>query len=269
MAPGALSDYLVNIYSQCFAKNGFNPVKEFKTGADGLISLQTMLANKNNTKETHILIGYFGMIIFGNYPNISIDQDFILIAQAVQLETVIYTKAGKYNNLQEVLSEINRRPITLGYFSQTYKLMGEKLFEKNKSNLVSVPYKGPIQVATDIIGDNIDISIELWSNVKSFVEQGKVQVLAATVPPERAKSLNTVSTDQWDPTLSQIPLGLGFLTNVGTDQKILSRLRDSVLECNTSPEFVSRIRNLQAVPVTKSPNEVIKLIKDARQRFSN
>jgi tripartite-type tricarboxylate transporter receptor subunit TctC len=138
--------------------------------------------------------------------------------------------AGTANsNVQKLsdLKNLGRSPsfgvATLGGYSHAIcASMGKVVgFECNP-----VPYsKGNMAALLDVASGNIDLSLTYTSEVKGFLDTGKIRLLATFAPKRNPNFPNVPSITEFSTPDTALGVWLGFFAPAGTPAHIIERLR--------------------------------------------
>ncbi len=146
------------------------------------------------------------------------------------------------NNLKEVLDYAKRNPRAVSVANHSVgtrsNLLGEMLREKSGTDMLIVPYKGSAPILTDLLGNQIQMTFEVVSNVLPFVKSGKLKALAV-VSSTRSQHLPNVPTfgelGLPDFVLSHASAGVSVLSS--TPKPIIDRIRSEVDKVVRTPKF--------------------------------
>ena len=175
-------------------------------------------------------------------------------------------------SLSEFIQYAKARPGQVTYGSPAVgspQHIAAKLLEQLAGvEMVHVPYKNQPQVITDLIGGQIDMTIEFASVATPHVQAGKVRALAI-VGPRRKPVLPDI------PTAAELGLpGFdltawnGFLVPAGTPPEIVARLNKEFVSALRQPELVAWIESLGSEVVPSTPDEFARYMKLELGRWS-
>jgi tripartite-type tricarboxylate transporter receptor subunit TctC len=175
-------------------------------------------------------------------------------------------------SLSEFIQYAKARPGQVTYGSPAVgspQHIAAKLLEQLAGvEMVHVPYKNQPQVLTDLIGGQIDMTIEFASVATPHVQAGKVRALAI-VGPHRKPVMPDIPTaaELGLPGFDLTAWG-GFLAPAGTPPEIVARLNKEFVAALRQPELVAWIESLGSEVVPSTPDEFARYIKLELGRWS-
>jgi tripartite-type tricarboxylate transporter receptor subunit TctC len=123
-----------------------------------------------------------------------------------------------------------------------------------------IPYKGSPQMATDMIGEQIDASVDLIGNYMEMVKAGKLRILTV-IGDKRLAQLPDV------PTLKELGVNFsaqpwyGFEGPKGMDKDIIDQLNKAAVEILADPANVKKLTDVGTTPRTMPAAEFENLVK--------
>lgn len=137
------------------------------------------------------------------------------------------------NNVNEVLAYAKRNPRSISVANHSIgtrsNLLGEMLREKSGTDMLIVPYKGSAPIVTDLLGNQVQMTFEVVSNVVPFLKSGKLKGLAVA---SATRSLHLPNV----PTFGELGLpdfvlphaSVGVFVLSSTPQPIIDRVRSEL-----------------------------------------
>jgi tripartite-type tricarboxylate transporter receptor subunit TctC len=155
-------------------------------------------------------------------------------------------------NIKELVALLKAKP---GSFScgssgigSTQHLACEAFALATGTKIVHVPYKGSSQALADLVGGQIQLSLDTTSSAMSFIRSGKVKALAV-MTPKRAAELPDV------PTLAEagvpgveMTTWYGLFSTGGTPPEVLARLYAETTKTLQLPDVRKRLVGLGGEP---------------------
>ena len=188
--PGASADTIQRIVAKKVTENtGQILVVESRPGGGGAIGAAAV---KQAPPDGHMLFQANAGTHAANvslYPTLSYDpiKDFrpiTLMWSFPQLLTVPLDSPAK--SVAELVALAKSKPGGLSFASQGTgsggHLLGEMLKARTGANMVHIPYRGAGPAALDLATGRVDFFFVSYSSVLSFLQAGKVRVLAVTSP---------------------------------------------------------------------------------------
>ncbi len=102
--------------------------------------------------------------------------------------------ASGANTLKDVVEKAKKegRPLQIGTYSEGYQLLGTWLGSELSVEVTNVPYRGPANVITDLIGGRLDLMLSDAASPFELISAGKLKAIAIT-------------SDKRDPKLPEVP----------------------------------------------------------------
>ncbi|TFY99043.1 Bug family tripartite tricarboxylate transporter substrate binding protein [Ramlibacter humi] len=148
------------------------------------------------------------------------------------------------------------------------QLAMELLKEKSGIFVTHVPYRGGSQIATDVIGGQVDTAMLVSTSAIPHVQAGRMRALAVT-GPGRIEQLPDV------PALAELP-GLkgfsvvtwtGLFAPAGTPPAVVKRLNEELNAALKDPEVVAKMREQGAVPGSGSAEDLGRFVQAEHARY--
>ena len=140
-------------------------------------------------------------------------------------------------------------------------LIGEMLGKAAGIDLVHVPYKGASAAVTDLVGGQVQLSVQSLPSSISFIKSNKLKVLG-TVNEKRVAALPDV------PTIGETVKGFGstpwygLLAPAGTPKAIIAKLNAEVAKVLDDPGVKDKLAQVGCEPFKSSPEQFAVLIRD-------
>ncbi len=186
-----------------------------------------------------------------------------------QLLTVPLDSPAK--SVSELVALAKSKPGGLSFASQGSgsggHLLGEMLKVRTGANMVHIPYRGAGPAALDLATGRVDFFFVSYSSVLSFLQAGKVRVLAVTspkrlpvlpdVPTMREAGFAGIELDAW----------FGLVAPAGTPDAVIGKLNTAFVQAVRDPEIVKQVRDQGAEAVATTPAEFAAFIAAETERF--
>ena len=140
-------------------------------------------------------------------------------------------------------------------------LIGEMLQKASGIQLTHVPYKGAAAAVTDVIGGQVQLSVQSLPSSISFIKAGRLKVLGV-VNEKRVSALPEV------PTIGETIKGFGstpwygLFAPAGTPKAIVDRLQSEAAKALDSADAREKLAGVGCEPFKSSPQQFASLIKD-------
>ena len=133
--------------------------------------------------------------------------------------------------------------------------------------MVHIPYRGAGPAALDLATGRVDFFFVSYSSVLSFLQAGKVRVLAVTspkrlpvlpdVPTMREVGFAGIELDAW----------FGLVAPAGTPDAVIGKLNTAFVQAVRDPEIVKQVRDQGAEAIATTPAEFAAFIASETERF--
>jgi tripartite-type tricarboxylate transporter receptor subunit TctC len=160
-------------------------IVENKPGASGQIAVRAVLAEPADGNT--ILLGSNSLIAVNPVmvKNLGYDpfKDLApLHGLAISAAAFVTGNDSPFNSIADVVAgyKASGRAISVGNYSEGYRLVGEWLAQEVGIRTVPVPYKGGAPMVTDVVGNQLDIALNDITGIAPMAKAGKLRVLAVT-----------------------------------------------------------------------------------------
>lgn len=190
------------------------------------------------------------------YPSLGYDpvDSFSYIAIAGSAPFVVLTNAEtKLGSISDIVAASGTEPLSFGSFgtASTPHLAGESLASRSGASLLHVPYRGSAPAMTDLIGNQIPLSIDTLVAALPQVRGGKVKAIALTSLTRSAllPDVPTVAESMPDRLAGYDFLTwYGIVSAKGTPQPVVDRLSGELRDIMNTPAIQNRMRELGFEP---------------------
>lgn len=183
---GSGSDEGARFYAELISKSlGRSIVVENKPGASGLIAVRTVLAEPADGNT--ILLGSNSLIAVNPVmvKNLGYDPFKELVplhGLAISAAAFVTSNESPFHSIADVVAryKASGKPISIGNYSEGYRLVGEWLAQETDIKTTPVPYKGGAPMVTDLVGNRLDIALNDITGIAQMAKANKLRVLAIT-----------------------------------------------------------------------------------------
>jgi tripartite-type tricarboxylate transporter receptor subunit TctC len=140
-------------------------------------------------------------------------------------------------------------------------LIGEMLGKAAGIDLVHVPYKGASAAVTDLVGGQVQVSVQSLPSSISFIKSGKLKVLGV-VNEKRVAALPEV------PTIGETIKGFGstpwygLLAPAGTPKAIVAQLQAALAKVLDAQDTKDKLAVVGCEPFKSTPEQFAALIRE-------
>jgi tripartite-type tricarboxylate transporter receptor subunit TctC len=171
----------------------------------------------------------------------------------------VVAKESRFKTLKDVIAEAKAKPGTVKIASSgvgAFSHINCELFKALAGiDVIHVPYRGAGPAAIDIMGGQVDMTIEYFPAVGAQIEGGQLRPLAVTtaaryplrpdIPTFEDEGVKGYATTSW----------VGLAAPAGTPKPILDKLYGVVAKTAKDPAFVEKLAKLGVIPIANSPDD--------------
>lgn len=261
LPPGSPPDVLARHLSEAISRNWKQPVVvENRPGATGMIGMQALsrAAPDGYTVGVMFLTHTVLPELIGPLPY-NTDTDFAPIANLVWLYNVLVVPASSsIQTVQDLIAQARAQPQTLNYGSggngSPAHLVAESFCQASNVKLTHVPFKGPAEAVTALIGNQLTAMFATVPVAAGLVRSGKLRAIAVT-SPQRLSALPSV------PTLAEAGVqGVelkeweGLVAPAGTPKAIVDKWNQELFQVLASSELRAKLADLGMSVVPTHPS---------------
>ena len=276
--PGTSTDAIARVIGEKLSRDLGQPViVRNKPGAGGGLALADLVKLKPDGYSLALTAsGPLGInphiYKVTNYDALN---DFAPIGQTSWLPFLLVTNKTKgLDTLPKLIAYAKANPGQLNYSSigmgTTSHLLMALLMYKTDMSMVHVPYTGSSQSQADVIGGNVDMTIDTMVSTLPHVKSGRLNGVGVSTN-QRARLDPTIPTLQ-EQGVPDYHMGawLGFVAPKGTDPSIIKKLFEQINIALQDPEVNQKLEALGAEVVTSSsPAAFSKLINDTYKTWGD
>jgi tripartite-type tricarboxylate transporter receptor subunit TctC len=146
-------------------------------------------------------------------------------------------------------------------------LLGEMLKARTGTTMVHVPYRGAGPAVFDTVAGRVDFFFVSYASALSFVQSGKLRVLAVTTP-KRIPALPDVPT-MAEAGYAGLEVGVwfGLVAPAGTPAPIVGKLHDAFAAAVHDPEVLQQFAAQGVEAATSTPAEFRGFIASETERL--
>ena len=171
----------------------------------------------------------------------------------------VVAKDSRFKTLRDVIAEAKAKPGTVKVASSgvgAFSHINCELFKALAGiDVIHVPYRGAGPAAVDIMGGQVDMTIEYFPAVGGQIDGGQLRPLAVTtagryplrpdIPTFEDEGVKGYATTSW----------VGLAAPAGTPKSILDKLYGVIAKTAKEPAFVEKLAKLGVVPIANSPDD--------------
>ncbi len=268
-APGGANDTIARILAQKLGEAlGQTFVVDNKPGAGGNIGTAAAAKAKNDGYTLMITANSAQVINPALYKSTGFDpvKDFEPITPVATAGYVLVANnAFPPKNVAELVAAAKAAPgkytIASAGNGTLNHLIGEMLGKATGIALTHVPYKGASAAVTDLVGGQVQVSVQSLPSSIAFIRGGKLKVLGV-VNEKRVAALPDV------PTIGETVKGFGstpwygLFAPAGTPKAVVAQLQAAVAKALDAPDTREKLATVGCEPFNSTPEQFAALIKD-------
>jgi tripartite-type tricarboxylate transporter receptor subunit TctC len=275
-AGGGLDPVARILATELEKKIGQQVVMEYRTGASGTIG--TAFTAKAPADGYTIIISPNGPLINARYlvKDLSYDgfKDLTPITNVAESPLVILvnTKKLQVKTLPELIAYAKANPetVTAGNtgVNGSGHLAGLLLEQSSGIKLRHVPYRGTGQMMADLVGGQIDISINWFSGFGPHVDSGALRVISVLGNnniPDQLKAFPT-STQQGVPFFASGYFAL--LAPKDLPKDLVNKINETVVSVLKTDAVKAKFQELGMAPAPTTPADLEKFLVDEDTRLA-
>ena len=266
--PGNTTDLMARLIAPKLSERlGQQVIVENRPGASGMLGLD--LVAKSTPDGYTIGAGQGGNLVVLPHTSKNMPYDALKDFSPIAVSTTNYlvvvgSTGAPFKTLPEMISWARANPGKLtvatngeGGFPH---LIFEHLRMMGNFSFNHIPYKGSAQIATDLIGGQVQAGVDGVTGLTPHIKSGRINLLAVT-------SKNRAS--QWPdaPAASEAVPGyesggwFGFVGPAGMPRDIVNRLNDEINRAMKSPDVTDKLIASGLNMVYESPDYFGEIIK--------
>lgn len=268
-APGGANDAIARIVAQKLTEAlGQQFIVDNKPGAGGNIGTAAAAKGKNDGYTLMLTTNSAHVINPSLYKSTGFDpiKDFEPISPVATAGYVLVANnAFPPNNVAELIAAAKAAPgkymIASAGNGTLNHLIGEMLGKAAGIQLTHVPYKGAAAAVTDLVGGQVQVSVQSLPSSISFIKSGKLKVLGV-VNEKRVAALPDV------PTIGETIKGFGstpwygLFAPAGTPKAVVAQLQAAVSQALDAPDTKEKLATVGCEPYKGSQEQFAALIRD-------
>jgi tripartite-type tricarboxylate transporter receptor subunit TctC len=274
-AAGGANDAIARVIAQKLSEQMGQPfVIDNRTGAGGNVGT-TAVARAKADGYTLMVTADSAMVINPSlYQSTGFDpiKDFDPVGTVATAGYVLVANPSfPAKNTTELIALAKQQPgkINIGSAGNgtLNHLIGEMLSKAAGIDMVHVPYKASSAAVTDLVGGQVQVSVQSLPSSIAFICSGKVKVLGV-INPKRLPALPDV------PTIGETIKGFGttpwygMFVPAGTPKHIVTQLNAEIAKALESKDVLDRLAVVGCEPYKSTPEQFANLVRDDLPRWA-
>lgn len=247
---GGSADFVARVVGEELSKQLKRQViVENVAGASGMLSAQKVLAG--STDGSAIYMGGTDTVLVpmvNQKARLDWEKDLVPIGRTTTVPMIFAVAANSpYNTLTDLISDLKKKnkedfPYAVPGIGTMQHLYGSLINNRGKVSMVHVPYRGGAQIATDLVGGQIDSAVLVLSTALPFLKDGKIKALSVSDSARVAQLPNVKRIGEEEGFQgAALPLWQGFFLKAGTPKAVVAAYEKALLEALGSPAVKAKL----------------------------
>lgn len=267
---GGSADFVARAVGAEMARRlGRQIVVENVAGASGMIAAQKVLAGPADGSV--IYMGGTDTVIVplvNSKVRLDWEKDFAPIGRMTTLPMIIAVPASSpYATLADLTADLRKTQrdnfsyATPGVGTMQH-LYGALINKHARVSMLHVPYKGGTQIATDLVGRQVDSAVLVLSTAMPFLKDGKIRALSISDTARSPQLPNVRRIGEEDGFAGiALPLWQGLFVKAGTPAPALAALERALMESLAQPDLRTKLAESGVTVAPQGGNDLRAFVK--------
>ena len=274
-AAGGANDAIARVVAHKLAEQlGQGVIVENRPGAGGNVGTAAAAKAKNDGYTLLLTVNSAHVINPALYKSTGFDpvKDFDPVGPvATAGYALVANPTFPAKNVQELVTLAKAQPgkITIASAGNgtLNHLIGEMLGKATGIDLVHVPYRGAGAAVTDLVGGQVQVSVQSLPSSIAFIKSGKLKILGV-VNEKRVAALPDV------PTIGETVKGFGstpwygVFAPAGTPKAIITQLNAEIAKALDSKDVLDKLAGVGCEPYKSTPEQFAAVVRDDLPRWA-
>jgi tripartite-type tricarboxylate transporter receptor subunit TctC len=270
---GQGTDVAARLFAEQLSKAmGQQFIVDTKPGAGG--TLGTAAAARSANDGYTLLMGTVATQTMNEflYPSVGYDsdKDFAPVILVGMLPMVISANPSfGPSTIPELIAAAKAQPdkLNIALPSTTARIVFELLKERTGAPLFGVPYKGSATAMNEVMGGQVQLTIDTATASRGHVQSGKLKALAITTLKSSDLLPGVKSVAEQGVPGFEVTAWNAIYAPRGTPKEIVDRLNAEVVKVLAQPETRERLMQLGFEPAGGSPEALAAYEKQERAKW--
>jgi len=238
-------------------------VVENRTGGDGAVAMEYVLSQPADGYTLAAITRSFATTLNSDLKDKFKPDQFAFVAALVADSYVLSVSTDSpYKTMRDLLTAAKATPITVAGFGtdSAEGVFLRQLAKESGTKLTWVPYTGGAAAIAPVLGSHIVAALNHPGDVKSFVDGGKLRVLAASNDSALKLFPSAVTFRSLGYKDLTVLHYRGIIAKGGTPGNVEKRLDDFFNAVSRDPDFVAYMKNVVVEPYFRGTRDFTKIV---------
>ena len=252
--PGGVNDVVGRSVAEYLTKNKLESIVVNKPGGDGIIGIQYAQSRPNSMFVANAGSTVFNRVLKQKLPY-DMEKDFSLVVPIASVPSSLIVNAqSKIKNMDEFIAVAKTKNLNCGTSNKgTEMALRTLLVNLDLPNVAVVPYKSTSQIMVDLLGGQIDCTMEPISSFVQHHESGKVIVIGNASDKVYTKLKDVPFLSKWVPNF-KFESWFGIAVPNTVEQSRREQYIKLLSSIDKDPDFVKSITDAGMQVNTPSKN---------------
>lgn len=247
---GGSADFVARVVGEELSKKlNRQVIIENVAGASGMLAVQKVLAAAADGNVIY-MGGTDTVLVPMVNPKARVDwdKDFVPIGRTTTVPMIFAVAANSpYNTLSDLVNDLKKKskddyPYAVPGIGTMQHLYGALINNRSKVSMVHVPYRGGAQIATDLVGGQIDSAVLVLSTALPFLKDGKIKALSSsdTIRVPQLPNVKRIGEEDGYQGAA-LPLWQGFFLKAGTPAATVTAYEKALFDALGSPTAKAKL----------------------------
>jgi tripartite-type tricarboxylate transporter receptor subunit TctC len=273
--PGSTSDLIPRLIAPVMSKSiGNTIISENRPGANGSIGAAKVA--KSTADGSALLLATTGVLAINPwiYPKLgySPEKDFEPVINIASTPNILVINPKiNANNIRELIALSKASPATLTFASagngSTSHLCGESLKRHSGIDMTHIPYQGPAPAIQDVLGGQVSMICDNFSNVIQYIRAGRLKALFIASKDRHPQASDIPSSSEVG--LPDVEAGIwyGIVAPTGTPKSVVAALNAEFSKALKDSAVRAKLESLGLKIIADKPHDFTTQISRDSARF--
>ncbi len=252
---------------------GQNVVVDNRAGAAGQLGLD--LGAKAPPDGYTIVGGQGGNLAVQphTYKKLPYDplKDFVPVAlSTTNFLAIVVNPNGPYKTVKDLIAQARTNPGKVSFASNGEGGFPHMAIEMMRTqggfSYLHIPYKGSVQILTELMGGRIDATILGIGALAPYIKAGRIRLLAVTSPERQELYPDTPALSEFLPGYDSRGW-FGYVAPAGTPRRVVALLNQEINRAMSAPDVKEKMNTIGLNVVAESPEYFARVLKEDYEKY--